>query len=424
MMVRQAHHEKRKAYPEQFGLSSLPKASRRVYLDNAATTPVRPEVVTAMVPYWNQEFGNASSIHQWGRRARVAVEEAREKIAKILNCKPEEIIFTGTNTLSDNLAIQGVAKGVQKKNKNKRLHLITSQIEHHAVFDTLKALEKEGFEVTFLPVDKEGLVSLDDLEKAIKENTVLVSIMYANNEVGTIQPLSEVSAKCKGQSAEFRTKIYFHTDAAAVVDYLPLDVKKLGIDLLTIGAHKFGGPKGIGILYIKVGTPILPLTYGGLHERKLYPGTEAVPLIVGMAHALEIAEQEKKVASARVTKLRDRLIEGVLTSVPEVVLTGHPQKRLADIASFIVKGVEGEALVLLLDEYGIASSTGSACTSGTFEPSHVLLALGFKPEDAHGSLRLSLGKDTSQGDIDYALKVLPPVIEKLREMAPKLETSG
>lgn len=397
---------------------------REVYLDNAATTPVRPEVVKAMAPYWSQEFGNASSIHQWGRRARIAVEEARKKMAKILNCQPEEIIFSGTNTLSDNLAIQGVAKAARdkdrEKDKDKGIHLIASQIEHHAVLDTFKALEKEGFEVTFLSVDKEGLVSLKNLEKAIKKNTILISIMYANNEVGTIQPIEEIGRYLAEINKKRKPKVYFHTDAAAVVDYLPLDVKKLGVDLLTLGAHKFGGPKGIGILFVRQGTPIKPLTYGGLHERKLYPGTEAVPLIVGMAKALELAEKEKKVASARVTKLRDRLIEGVLTSVPEVVLTGHPQKRLADIASFIVKGVEGESLVLLLDDYGIASSTGSACTSGTFEPSHVLLALGFKPEDAHGSLRLSLGKETSEEDIDYALKVLPPVIEKLREMAPRI----
>lgn len=394
---------------------------RRVYLDNAATTPVRPEVVEVMTPYWSQEFGNASSIHQWGRRARFAVEEVRKKIAKILNCKPEEIIFTGTNTVSDNLAIQGVAKAAKKKNNGQKLHLITSQIEHHAVFDTFKTLEEEGFEVTYLPVDKTGLVSLKDLEKEIRKNTILVSIMYANNEVGTIEPVEEIGKFLAKINKSQKTPVYFHTDAAAVADYLSLDTKKLGVDLLTIGAHKFGGPKGIGILYIRKGTPILPLTYGGHHEKGLYPGTEAVSLIVGMAKALEIANREKEIASVRVTELRDKLIRGVLQSIPEVVLTGHPRKRLADIASFIVKGLEGEALVLLLDEKGVASSTGSACTSGTLEPSHVLINLGYTPEDAHGSLRFSLGKDTSKEDISYVLKVLPGIVEKLRQMAPRLE---
>ena len=394
---------------------------RKVYLDHAATTPVRPEVVTAMQPFWTEEFGNASSIHQWGRRARIAVEESREKIAKILNCTPTEIIFTGTNTLSDNLAISGVACALaEEENKAlEALHLITSQVEHHAVFDTFKALEKQGFQVTYLPVDRQGLVNIEDLGKAIKPNTVLVSIMYANNEVGTIQPLLEISTICQEQSKKRGTRIYFHTDAATVADYLTLDTKKLGVDLLTLGAHKFGGPKGIGILYIKKRTPIRPLTFGGNHERKLYPGTEAVPLIVGMAKALEIAEKEKKEAFLRVTKLREKLIAGVL-DISEVTLTGHPTRRLPEIASFVVKGAEGESLVLLLDNEGIASSTGSACTSGTFSPSHVLLAMGYKPEDAHGSLRFSLGKETDEEDINYVLEVFPKIVEKLRKMAPKL----
>jgi len=396
---------------------------QEVYLDNAATTPVRPEVVKAMMPYWSQDFGNPSSIHGWGRRARVAVEQSREKMAKILNCRPEEIIFTGTNTISDNLAIQGVARAIKKKSGSKKLHLITSQIEHHAVFDTFKALEKEGFEVTYLPVNQDGLISVKGLAKTIKESTVLVSIMYANNEVGTVEPIEEIGELLekinRKRLAINHTPVYFHTDAAAVVDYLSLDTKKLGVNLLTLGAHKFGGPKGIGILYIRQGTPILPLVYGGYHEKGLYPGTEAVPLIVGMAKALEIADKEREAAFARVTQLRDKLIKGILASIPEVILTGHSEKRLPDIASFIIKGVEGESLVLLLDEAEIAASTGSACTSGVLEPSHVLLALGHRPEEAHGSLRLSLGKQTSQEDINYVLKVLPSVVEKLRKMAPK-----
>lgn len=393
--------------------------NKLAYLDYAATTPVRPEVVKAMGPYWTKEFGNPSSIHSWGKRARIAVEEARKRIAKILNCKPEEIIFTGTNTLSTNLAIQGVVKSLQEKNKGKKLHLITSQIEHHAVLDTFKALEKEGFEVTYLPVDKEGLVDAKNAKEAIKENTVLISIMYANNEVGTIQPVGEIAETIRQTPSA--KKPLFHTDAAAVVDYLDVDVKKLGVDLMTIGAHKFGGPKGIGVLYIKSGTPISPLTYGGHHERSLYPGTEAVSLLVGMAEALEIAGEERKQAGKKVAQLRDRLIKGVLTKIPDSQLTGHPTKRLPDFASFIIKGVEGEAMLLHLDAAGIAASSGSACTSGILEPSHVLIAMGISPELAHGSLRFSLGKDTSGKEIDYVIKVLPGIVKKLRKMAPKIK---
>ena len=401
---------------------------KRIYLDYAATTPVRPEAFKAMQPYWIEKFGNPSSLHSFGQEARQAVEESREIVAKVLNCEPEEIIFTGTTTTSDNLAILGVINALSHvpiplldSLPTSRPHLITSSIEHHSVLDTFKYLEKRGFPVTYLPVDKDGVVDLKVLEKEIRPETVLVSVMYANNEVGTIEPIVEVSAKCKVQSAKWGTKIYVHTDAAAVAEYLSLDTKKLGVDLLTLGSHKFGGPKGCGILYIKKGSKIDPITFGGHHERGLWPGTEAVPLIVGMTEALRLASSDQRLASSRVTKLRDKLIKGVLEKIPNTILTGHPEKRLADIASFCFKGAEGEAILLRLDAEGIAASSGSACTSGTLSPSHVLLAMGIPAEVAHGSIRFSLGRETTEAEIDYVLQILPKVIADIREMAPRLE---
>jgi len=394
---------------------------KRIYLDYAATTPLDPRVLKAMMPYFKEKFGNPSSVHSWGREAREAVEQAREQVAKVLGCQPSEIYFTGTTTISDNLAIQGAAKVAKKKSRGN--HLITSSVEHHGVLDVFQALEKRGFEATYLSVDKNGLIDVRNLKKAIQKNTVLISIMYANNEVGTIQPIGEIG-KTISQINKLRMdngelKIYFHSDAAAVVDYLDLSAEKSGVDLMTIGAHKFGGPKGIGILYVKKGIEIEPLTFGGHHERGFYPGTEAVPLIVGMAKALELADKERKKAVEKVTKLRDRLIKGVLKSVPDSQLTGHPTKRLPDIASFIIKGVEGESMLLHLDSVGIAASSGSACTSGLLEPSHVLTAMGIPARQAHGSLRFSLGKDTREEEIDYVIKVFPGIVEKLRKMAPK-----
>lgn len=387
----------------------------KVYLDYAATTPVRKEVLAAMAPYWHKKFGNPSSIHRWGREARVAVEEARKKIARVLHCQPEEIIFTASTTTSDNLAILGTAR-------NTKYHLITSAIEHHGVLDTFKHLQKqEGFELTILAVDKYGVVATGEVKKTLRPETVLVSIMYANNEVGTIQPIVEiVEAVHKYQIPDTRYKILFHTDAATVVEYLTLDVQKLGVDMLTLGAHKFGGPKGIGLLYVKKGTPILPLTFGGHHEKGLWPGTEAVPLIVGMAVALKLAQAEREFLTLRVSRFQDKLIKGILGKIPDTILTGHPQKRLPGIASFCFKGAEGEAILLALDEKGIAASSGSACTSGTLEPSHVLLAMGIPPEVAHGSIRFSLGRETTENQIDYVLGVLPGIIKRLRQMAPKL----
>ncbi len=384
---------------------------RKVYLDYAATTPLDPRVLEAMMPFFKEKFGNPSSIHSWGRKTREAVEVSRSKVAKALGCKTSEIYFTGTTTVSDNLAIQGVARAAKRSGRGN--HIITSSIEHHAVLDTCQALEKEGFKLTVLPIDKYGLVAPKDVEKAINDKTVLVTIMYANNEMGTIQPIKEIGQITKKKG------VLFHTDAAAVVDYLDVDVNKLGVDLMTLGAHKFGGPKGVGMLFIRKGVKIEPLIFGGHHEKGFYPGTEAPALIVGMAKALEIATQERKEAVRKVSKLRDRLIKGVLDNVSGVELTGHPVKRLPDIASFVVEGAEGEAMLLMLSDKGIAASSGSACTSGILEPSHVLTAMGIPSKLAHGSLRFSLGKKTTKEDIDYVIKVLPEVIKRLRKMAPK-----
>jgi cysteine desulfurase len=368
-------------------------------------------------------------MHSFGREARIAIENAREQIAKILNCSAEEIFFTGTTTTSDNLAILGAVGWGNKGNKGEMGnmgHLITTQIEHHAVLDTFKQLEREGFEVTYLPVDKYGVVDLKALEEAIRPETRLVSIMYANNEVGTVQSIEEISNILKGKRGNMgktgeKGDIYFHTDAAATVEYLDLDVQKLGVDLMTLGSHKFGGPKGVGILYVKKGTKINPITFGGHHEGGLFPGTEATPLIVGMTKALEIVKLPNcELRINEITRLRDKLIKGILEKVERVILTGHPENRLADIASFIFEGVEGEAVLLKLDSKGIAVSSGSACTSGDLKPSHVLLAMRIPQEEAHGSIRFSLGRETTEEEIDYVLEVLPAVIEDIRKMAPKI----
>lgn len=390
---------------------------KRIYLDYAATTPLDPRVLRVMMPYLKEKFGNPSSIHFWGQEARRAVENARKTVAKALGCKAFEIYFTGTTTTSDNLAIQGVARAAKKRERGG--HIITSSVEHHGVLDTCQALEKEGFRVTVLPVDKYGMVDPEDVERAIDEKTILVTIIYANNEVGTIEPIKEIGKILRKINKSRKSPVYFHTDAAAVVDYLNINVNTLGVDLMTIGAHKFAGPKGVGVLYTRTDVEVSPLTFGGHHEKGLWPGTEAVALIVGMGKAIEIAVKEKKEAVKRVTKLRDRLIKGVLVKIPGSQLTGHPIKRLPDIASFVIEGVEGEAMLLMFSDEGIAASSGSACTSDILEPSHVLTAMGIPPELAHGSLRLSLGKQTAEEDIDYVLKVLPKVIKRLRKMAPE-----
>lgn len=386
-------------------------------MDHAATTPVRAEVLEAMWPYFREKFGNPSSVHRVGQEARAAVETAREQVAEAIGARPFEIFFTGTTTTSDNLAIQGVLRALPK---GRKAHLVTSAIEHKAVLQTCEAMEKQGHRLTVVGVAKDGVVKLDELERSLRPETVLVSVMYANNEVGTIQPLSKIAARLSGHQAVKGAKRYFHTDAAATVDFLDLDVNKLGVDLMTLGAHKFGGPKGIGLLFVRKGTPIEPITYGGHHERGFWPGTESVPLIVGMGKAMALAVKERGATVKRVAGLRDRLTRGILSKVEGAYLTGHPTERLADIASFVFPGAEGEAILLMLSEAGIAASSGSACTSGQLAPSHVLLAMGIPAEEAHGSVRFSLGRETTAAEIDYVIRAVPGIIGRLRKMAPKI----
>src|SRR5213082_1624795 len=378
-------------------------SDRTIYLDHAATTALDTRVLDAMIPYLTTEYGNASSIYTLGRHAMQAIDSAREQVADILNSRPTEVAFTGCGSESDNLAIKGMAYASQKKGN----HFITTPIEHHAVLHTCQYLERFGFKTTYLSVDSYGRVNPDDVGRAITDQTVLVSIMYANNEVGTIEPISEIDRICRAK------KIPFHVDAVQAAGSLPLDVVELNADLLSLSGHKFYGPKGIGILYARQGMRILPQLQGGSQERGKRAGTENVAGIVGAATALRLAYEELPQVMPRIINLRDRLIEGLLT-IPGSHLTGHPTERLPNNASFCFEGVEGESILLNLDLLGIAASTGSACTSGSVDPSHVLLALGLPVELAHGSLRLTLGKGNSDEDVDRILSVLPGIIEKLR----------
>jgi cysteine desulfurase len=378
-----------------------------IYLDNAATTPVRPEVLKAMLPFFSEKYGNPSSLHVKGQEAAFAIKKSREKIAQILNCKPNEIVFVSGGTESVNLALKGFALA----NRRKGNHIITQKTEHHAVLESCKWLEKQGFSVTYLDVDEFGIVKLKDVEKAITNKTILVSIMYANNEIGTIQPIREIASICK------KHNVAFHTDACQAAGYCDLNVQKLGIDLLTINGSKIYGPKGIGLLYIKQGLHIMPLIHGGEQEYNLRAGTENVPAIVGFAKALELAQKEQKKESKRLVVLRKKLIEGLLR-IPKTKLNGHPSKRLPNNVNVSFFGVEGEAIVTMLSEKGVCASTGSACSSKHLTPSHVLLAIGRKPEEAHGSLRLSLGRYTTKKDIDYVLKIMPEIVATLRKISP------
>jgi cysteine desulfurase len=384
---------------------------RRIYLDHAATTPVRPEVIEAITKTLTEVYGNPSSIHQFGRPARKLVEEAREKVAKAINADPREIIFTGSGTEADNIAILGGARA----NKKKGNHLITSVVEHHAVLDAFKALEKEGFEVTYLPVDAEGRVSVEDFKNALRDDTILVSIMHGNNEVGTIMPVEEIGAICRER------KILFHVDAVQTVGKIEVDVTKINCDFLALSGHKIYGPKGIGVLYMRRGVRTSPLYYGGGQERKLRPGTENVANIVGLGVAIELAVAEMAEESARLSKLRDKLIDGILNNIPETRLNGPREGRLPHNVNVSIEYIEGEALLLTCDMKGIAASSGSACTSGSLDPSHVLMAMGLTHTTAHGSLRLSLGKATTEEDIDYVIRELKPIAERLRAMSPVWE---
>ena len=381
---------------------------KRIYFDHAATTAINREVLEAMLPYYSQEFGNPSSIHSYGQQAKKAVDQARDKTAKVLNAGFDEIFFTGSGTEADNWAIHGVAMA----NKKKGNHIITSAIEHHAVLYTCQRLEKAGFRVTYLPVDRYGLVDPKQVESEIGPDTILVSIMLANNEIGTIQPIKEIGKITKEKG------VYLHTDAVQGVGSIAIDVCDMNIDLLSLSAHKFYGPKGIGALYIRKGTKMTPLLYGGAQERNRRAGTENTPGIVGLATAIELARSNMEENNQRLIKMRDRLIGGVMTKIDNVVLNGHPELRLPGNANLSFEFIEGESMLLSLDLKGIAASSGSACTSGSLDPSHVLLAIGLSHEIAHGSLRLSLGIDNTEEEIDYFLDTLPEIVARLREMSP------
>lgn len=381
---------------------------KSVYFDHAATTPVHPEVLEAMLPYFSEQFGNASSLHSYGQLAARAVEEARAQVAELINCDPREIIFTGSGTEADNFALKGIAE----KLKSRGNHIITSSIEHHAVEMTCRYLEKRGFHVTYLPVDKDGLVHPEELKKALTDQTILVSVMHANNEVGTIQPIKELAqiAHEKG--------VLFHTDAVQTVGSIPVDVKDLGVDLLSLSAHKFYGPKGVGALYLRKGVAIEPLIHGGGQERNLRAGTTNVPGIVGLGKAAELAKKELRERMEHNLNLRERLIKGLEERLSDYILTGHRTLRLPGNVSICVQYIEGESMLLLLSAEGFACSSGSACTSGSLEPSHVLLSMGIDPQLAQGSLRITLGRENTVEDVDRFLEVLPKVVERLREMSP------
>jgi cysteine desulfurase len=381
---------------------------KRVYLDHAATTPTDPEVVKTMSPYFTEVFGNPSSIHSFGQEAKAAIESARESIAGLIGANLEEIVFTSGGTEADNFALKGVAFA----NENKGNHIITTSIEHHAVIEPCKFLEKRGFKVTYLPVDKYGLVDLDDVERAIDDKTILISVMHANNEIGTIEPIAEIGRIAKERG------IYFHTDAVQTLGHLPIDVDELNVDLLAMSGHKLYGPKGVGALYIRKGTRIISILHGGEQERRRRASTENVPGIVGFGKAIEIAEREMEEEIKRLTTLRDRLIKSILEKIDYSQLNGHPTQRLPNNVNVSIEFIEGESMLLNLDLAGIAASTGSACSSSSLEPSHVLLALGLTHELAHCSLRFTLGRQTTPEDIDYVLEVLPKVVSKLRAMSP------
>jgi cysteine desulfurase len=378
-----------------------------IYLDNAATTPVRKEVLEEMTPYFSKKYGNASSLHSLGREANKALQGARTRVADVINAMPEEIYFTSGGSEADNLAIKGIAFA----NKDKGNHIIVSSIEHDAVLNTCKFLGENGFEVTYLPVDKYGFVNCEDIERAITKKTILISVMHANNEIGTIEPVANIGTLAQEKG------VYFHTDAVQTFGKIPIDVEKMGIDMLSASSHKVYGPKGVGALYVKKGIEIQPLIHGGGHENGLRSGTENVAGIAGFGKAAELAENERAVEAGREIKLRDKLTKGAL-KIKNSYLNGHPTIRLPNNANFSFKFIEGEGLILDLDSYGIAASTGSACSSKTLEPSHVLLAIGLRHEEAHGSLRLTLGRETTDKDINYVLKTLPKSVERLRKISP------
>jgi cysteine desulfurase len=385
---------------------------QRIYLDHAATTPTRPEVVKAMLPFFTNDFGNPSSIYSYGREAKGTVEEARTKVAEFIGARSEEIIFTSGGTEADNYALKGVAYF----NERKRNHIITTSIEHHAVLEVCKFLERRGFRITYLPVDKYGLVDPDDARKAITDKTVLISVMHANNEVGTIEPVQEI-----GKIAR-EAGVYFHSDTVQTVGHIPVNVDELKVDLLSISGHKFYGPKGVGALYVRKGTKLVSFMHGGGQEKRRRAGTENVAAIVGLGKAVELTGREMTKEAGRLVYLRDKLIKGLGKKIDHIHLNGHPTRRLPNNVNVSVDFVEGESMILNLDLEGICASTGSACSSASLEPSHVLLALGLPAEQAHGSLRFSLGRENTEADVERVLEVLPEIVAKLRSMSPLLKT--
>ncbi len=381
---------------------------KEVYLDYAATTPCDPDVVKAMLPYFNDTFGNPSSLYSLGQKSKKALEGARTAIADTLSADPTEIIFTSGGSESNNMAIKGIGFG----NKDKGNHIITTAIEHHSIINACRFMEKQGFKVDYIPVDRYGMVNPDDVRKAVSDNTILISVMHANNEVGTIQPVKEIAEIARARG------IYMHTDAVQSFGHIPVDTNELGVNLVSISAHKLYGPRGVGALYVRKGTKIEPFIHGGGQERRRRSSTENLAGIVGLKKAVEISLKSMESEATRLCRMRDRLTEGILSKIPDTRLNGHPEKRLPGNVNISVECIEGESMVLSLDMEGVACSTGSACSSASLEPSHVLIAMGLPPEVAHGSLRFTLGRYTEDEDIDYVLDVLPGIVERLRKMSP------
>jgi len=384
-------------------------SGERIYLDHAATTPVLPEVADAMRPYMTEMFGNPSSVHSFGQEAKRVLDESRDAVARIIGADASEVYFTSGGTESDNLALIGVAKAAKNGN-----HIITTAIEHHAVLETCEYLKTAGIETTVLPVDEHGLVDPAQIEAAITDKTILVSVMHANNEIGTIEPLEEISKITRERG------ILLHTDAVQAIGAIPMDVNALGVDLLTLTAHKFYGPKGIGALYVRKGTRIAPIIHGGSQERQRRAGTENVPGIVGLAKALEISQVDIEARARSISDLRDYLIRGLVERIEDLRLNGHPTRRLPNNVNVAVQYIEGEGMLLSLDMIGVAASSGSACTSGSLEPSHVLRAIGLPQDIAHGSIRFSLGRATTQADLDFVLDHFPPIVARLRSLSPMI----
>ena len=390
-----------------------------VYLDHAGTTAMDPRVLEAMLPYFTELYGNPSSMHTVGQEARYALDAARERVAGVLHCRAREVIFTGGGTEADNTAIHGVAVALAGTGN----HIVTTAVEHHAVLHACQDLENNGFAVTYLPVDKQGMVHPEQVYNAVTDETILVTVMYANNEIGTINPIAGISSAVQRRAEELERTIVVHTDAVQAAGFLDLNVRRLGVDMLSLSGHKFYGPKGTGVLYVRRGVPLLPLIHGGGQERDRRSGTENVPGVVGLAAALEVAEAQREQSSAHCAALRDRIIAHIGETIPRSHFNGHPSERLPNNVNFSFEAVEGEAILLGLDAAGIAASSGSACSSGSLEPSHVLLALGQSADLARGSLRVTLGRENTEEDVEYFLQVLDGLIPQLRQL-PTLATRG